>query len=232
MLCSLINNYKEEAIRANENLLAVVRKKRDLKWEAIALASRFWVHGKQEGGETIDGQSYLIGARVTSPLAIEMQLMIGVRARIRGDLPAARRYLEESLQYVPMYRSKPHETMTRSELGHIYRQAGDYSVAKEMYRQTIRAWSDLGHRAAVANQVECFAFIARAAGDAQRAVRLLGAAEALREDVDSIMTDYERPEYEHEVGELRKQVEEQAFANLWAEGRLLPLEKAIELAVG
>ncbi|MEN4042869.1 MAG: adenylate/guanylate cyclase domain-containing protein [Anaerolineaceae bacterium] len=223
-------NAYDEAKQANENLLAIARKNHDHHWEMTALALMSWLQGRLEG-EALVGQTYQKGIRVASPLAMEMQLMFGIQARIRGDLQAARDFLTESLQFVPIYRSKPHETMTRSELGHIYRQAGDYGAAKEVYRQTIRAWYDLGHRAAVANQLECFAFIARVEGEPLRAVRLLGAAEALREEVDAIMTDYERPEYEQEVSELRNLVDEQAFARLWTEGRLLPLEEAVKLAV-
>jgi hypothetical protein len=60
---------------------------------------------------------------------------------------------------------------------------------------------------------------------------LLGAAEVLREESDSIMTDYERPEYERELNALRSPMEEREFSRLWEEGRHLSMEEAIEIAV-
>lgn len=48
----------------------------------------------------------------------------------------------------------------------------------------------LGSPAAVANQMEYFAFIAVAEEEPQRAAKLLGAAEALRDKIQAAMTDH------------------------------------------
>ena len=64
-----------------------------------------------------------------------------------------------------------------------------------------------------------------------RAAKLLGAAEALREKIDSPMTDYERVEYEQSVARLRSMLAEAEFNALWAEGRSMTMEQAIQLAL-
>ena len=118
-----------------------------------------------------------------------------------------------------------------SEIGHIARMQGDVSQAREIYRQTILAFQELGNRPAVAHQLECFAFIALAEAEAQRAVQLLGAAEALREKIESPMTDFERSEYDQAVARLRLLLPEAEFNALWAEGRSLRREQAVRLAL-
>ncbi len=63
--------------------------------------------------------------------------------------------------------------MVKSELAHIDRREGNLEKAESAYRETILEWKRLGHRAAVAHQLECFASIAQTRGDGARAARLL-----------------------------------------------------------
>jgi len=60
----------------------------------------------------------------------------------------------------------------------------------------------------------------------------MGAAEALRETSDSPMTPQEHIEYANEVAGLRADMDEKAFVSLWAEGRSMTMEQAIEYALG
>ncbi len=92
-------------------------------------------------------------------------------------------------------------------------------------------WQDLGNRAAISNQLECFGFLAIADEEPQRAIWLFGAAEALRERINSMMTDYERIEYEQAITQLRIMVAPEEFSSLWAEGRSITMEQTIELAL-
>jgi hypothetical protein len=64
--------------------------------------------------------------------------------------------------------------MCQSELAHIERYQGHYGQALSMYRETIPVWQKLGHRAAIAHQLECLAMIARVTEQVQRAARLFG----------------------------------------------------------
>src|SRR5512143_3058229 len=108
--------------------------------------------------------------------------------------------------------------MVRSELAHIERYEGHYAQAEAMYRETIREWQRIGHRAAVAHQLECMASLAMQAEQPERAARLFGAAEALREKVRIPMTIPEREEYERTVASLRSGTDAAAVAAAWAEG--------------
>jgi non-specific serine/threonine protein kinase len=121
--------------------------------------------------------------------------------------------------------------MVRSEMAHMERLDGHPDKAEALYRETILEWKRLGHRAAVANQLECFAFIAKVHEQPEHAAKLLGAAEALRQLINIDMSKMERLEYERQVADLRANMDEKSFMSLWAEGRNMTMEQAIAYAL-
>lgn len=123
------------------------------------------------------------------------------------------------------------ELSAHSELGHALRRDGRIDEAEAEYRQTIRGWQRSGNRGAVANQLESFAFVAQARGQGERAVRLFGAAEALREVADARMTPPEREAYDAAILALRAEVDGEALDSAWAEGRRLTADAAVAFAV-
>lgn len=119
----------------------------------------------------------------------------------------------------------------QSMMAHTARQLGNFEEALALYRETIQEWQEIGHRGAVAHQLECFAFIARAKEEGERAAKLMSAAEALREASSSPRTPQERIEYDTELDSLRAGMDEKAFTSLWAEGHSMNMEQAIEYAL-
>ncbi|MBI3739611.1 MAG: hypothetical protein HY258_11240 [Chloroflexi bacterium] len=153
-------------------------------------------------------------------------------AKFKGDYDEARRRFAAC---DPMFREmgdKHRVNMIKSELAHIERYEGHHQKAKAMYRETILEWQRIGHRAAIAHQLECFAAIAKVEEQGQRAARLFGAAEALREKIDIPMTAMERVEYDREIADLRAGMDEKAFTAAWAEGRAMTMEQTIAYALG
>lgn len=158
-------------------------------------------------------------------------LALGMDERLRGHYDSAKKIFEEGKLAFRRVRSKYFVQVMSSELGHVERQQGNLTKAKSIYRQTIKGWQDLGNRAAVAHELECFGFLAIAEEEPESAVKLFGAAEALREKIQAPMTDYEHAEYDRMVVRLRSMLTETEFNSLWAEGRSLTMEQAIELAL-
>jgi tetratricopeptide (TPR) repeat protein len=158
-------------------------------------------------------------------------LGMGLAESIRGNYRAAQGLLEDALNVFRAARSTYFQLVVSSELGHVARHAGDIDQARRTYPETIRGWRDLGNRSAIAHQLECFAFIALAQEDPQHAIKLLGSAEALRDKIGAQMTDYEQIEYDEEVARLRLLLNGSDFTALWAEGRTLTMEQAIEVAL-
>ena len=147
------------------------------------------------------------------------------------DFDIARKKFNLAMQIMQELGSKRNVVMIQSDLAHILRYEGNYSGAMASYRGTIQEWQRIGHRAAVAHQLESIAFISKALEQADKALRLLGAAEALREKIGIDMTSQEREAYEKEVADLKVNMDEKEFTSLWTEGRSMTMGEAIELAV-
>lgn len=159
-------------------------------------------------------------------------LGIGLVAKYKGDYRFAR---ENFNNILPLFREMgdmQRVVIIQSEFGHMERYEGNIDKAEQAYRETIPEWQKFGHRSAVANQLESLAFIAIARKQGVRAVRLLGAAQALREKVNIQMSPFERIEYDKQVTELRNSMEEKSFLNLWSDGRLMTMEQAVQYALG
>src|SRR5258708_2843818 len=97
-------------------------------------------------------------------------LAISARSAVlRSDYQTARARFAESLPIAQQFGDAHRITMIESELAHMQRYEGHYQQAEAAYRDTIRAWQKLGHRAAIAHQLESFGFVARAQNQLSRA---------------------------------------------------------------
>ena len=151
---------------------------------------------------------------------------------LQKEFQKAREKFKIAMQTMQEIGSTRNVIMIKSDLAHILRQEGNYPEAILSYRETILEWKRMGHRSAVAHQLECLAFIAKAIEQVEKATKLLGAAEALRQRIEIDMTPPEREEYEKEVADLKGNLDTNEFASLWAEGRSMTMEQAIEFAIG
>jgi hypothetical protein len=142
---------------------------------------------------------------------------MGMAESDRGNYETAKKIFEDGVNIFKGMRNINFQLVLRSEIGHIERHTGNLLQAKSIYQETIKDWQVLGNRSAIAHQLECFGILAITEQQPQRAIKLFGAAEALRERIQSPMIDIELIETE--------------FNALWAEGRLMTMEQAIQLAL-
>jgi predicted ATPase/class 3 adenylate cyclase len=156
---------------------------------------------------------------------------LGMIARIQGRFDEAREHLTPLLAVLRNMGDQHRTNMILSDFAHMERLEGHHDIAESMYCETILEWQRLGHRAAVANQLECFAFIAKVHKQPERAIKLLGAAEKLREIIHIDMWDMERVEYDREVADLKTNTGEREFTSLWVEGKSMTMEQAIQFAL-
>ncbi len=172
--------------------------------------------------------------RREAPVSIQagMSLMgLGRSESEQGNYEDAIPLFEDALDVFNQLRIKNFQMAVKSQLGHIARYTGDLAGAKSIYRETIVGWQDIGNRGAIAHELEFFAAIAITEEEPQRALRLFGAAEALRERSNSPMTDFERIEYDQMVAHVRSLLDETNANLLWAEGRSMKMEQAIQLVL-
>jgi predicted ATPase/class 3 adenylate cyclase len=157
---------------------------------------------------------------------------LGNAAAQQGHYAEARARLAESETLFRQIGDRQMVNASISEQAHVERQLGNHAQAMALYAQTIKGWQELGHRAALAHELECCAFIACAQADGLRAARLFGAAEALRASANAPMAGQERGEYEQNLAALRGLLDAAALQAAWAEGRAMAPDEAVAYAVG
>jgi predicted ATPase/class 3 adenylate cyclase len=156
---------------------------------------------------------------------------LGVGTSLQGESAEAEAMYKESEALFRDVGDLHMANAVKSERAHVERRRGNYAPALDLYRETIKSWREFGQSAALAHELECIAFIAVAESQPDRAARLLGAAESIREDVSAAMTAFEQPEYEAAVAALKTQLDDHAYTSAWADGRTLTIDQALEIAL-
>ena len=90
------------------------------------------------------------------------------------------------------------------------------------------------NRVGIAECVAALAGIAGAEAQPERAARLFGAAEALREALNARVWPAERADYERNLAMARAQLgpgQEAAWEKAWQEGRAMSFEEALSCAL-
>ncbi len=195
--------------------------------------ARLYAHrGNETEKERYIGQLRALVSEMPNSFQVSMFLLgLGMDERMRGNYDSARKIFEQGREAFSQIHSKYFVMVMSSEQGHVERQKGNVTQARLIYRETIKGWQDLGNRAAIAHQLECFGFLAVAEEEPQAAVKLFGAAEALRDKIQAPMTDYERVEYDQAGVHVRSLLPEPEFSSLWVEGQSMTMEQAIEFAL-
>jgi len=148
--------------------------------------------------------------------------------RDRGDSTAARSLYEQSLAMFRELGDRRGIAGTLADLGSLAREEGDHSSAQSLYAESIRLFRELDHKRGIARLLECSACSAAAQLNAERSLRLAGAAAALRQDIGAPLTPAEQAKLESALKMARQVLTNTAAATAWLEGSALPVDKAIE----
>jgi hypothetical protein len=116
---------------------------------------------------------------------------------------------------------------TLADLGNLARDQRDNTTAYSLYRESITIFQELDHKRGIARLLECFACSAAAQFQAERALRLAGAAAALRQNIGAPLTSTEQIKLEASLEPARQAITNATGATAWLDGWTLPSEKAI-----
>jgi predicted ATPase/DNA-binding CsgD family transcriptional regulator len=154
---------------------------------------------------------------------------LGQLAQLRGDRAAARAYYEEALPSLRAIDAGPEIARCLSGLGRIALDQGDTALARQALTESLRRSRTHGVRLGIARSLAAFAELRAIEGDAAQAVKLGGAAAALREAIGQAPIAGARQE--QLLAPIRRKLGEQLVAQLWGEGRDMEPEAAIALAL-
>ena len=149
-------------------------------------------------------------------------------ARDQGDSAGARALYEQGLAIFRELGDRWGIAGTLADLGSLAREQGNYPTACSLYRESIRIFQELGHKRGIARLLECFACSAAVQLEAERSLRLAGAAAALRQNIGAPLTPAEQAKLEAGLHPARQALTTTAGEAAWLEGWALPAEKAIE----
>jgi tetratricopeptide (TPR) repeat protein len=149
-------------------------------------------------------------------------------ARDQGDSAAARALYEQGLAIFRDLGDRWGIAGTLADLGSLAREQGNYPTACPLYRESIRIFQELDHKRGIARLLEGFACLAAVQLEAERSLRLAGAAAALRQNIGAPLTPAEQAKLEAGLHPARQALTNTAGEAAWLEGWALPAEKAIE----
>jgi predicted ATPase len=148
--------------------------------------------------------------------------------RDQGDFTAARALYEEALAIFRELGDRWAMAGTLTDLGGLAREQRNYSAAYTLYRESMRLFRELEHKRGIARLLECFACSLAALGEAERSLRLAGAAAALRQNVGAPLTPTEQAKIEAILHPARQALTDAAGTTAWLEGWAMPVERAID----
>ena len=155
---------------------------------------------------------------------------LGQVAWRRGALEQAAVLVKESIELRQTLADVVGLAQSFGILGSIWKCQGDLGKALELFQASLDRYQRLG---ALSGMLDCFEAVAevmdRQTQD-EAAVRLLGAASALRVQTGIPLAPVEQGMVRQLEGELRAQVGAARFATLWAEGEAMTFDEVVALA--
>ncbi len=114
---------------------------------------------------------------------------------------------------------------TLADLGNLEREQGKNAEAHAHYCESLKIFQDLSHKRGIARVMECFAGAAAAESQPARALRLAGAAAALRQSIGATLSPQEQVKLEAHLSVARQALSNDEGAKEWLAGWATPIEK-------
>lgn len=232
-------SFQGDMARAEELLaegIATARERGDAVTTSAGLLRLGWNAGQRGAhrqaeallNEVLIHAAAIEDARIAAAVTGMALANLGLVARWQGDLDTARTRHEQSLQV-----SRAHDytlglIRSLSDLGSVARDAGDFTGAVACYRECLALLGDRGDLRVAGDVLEGAGTIAAAWNLPEQAARLLGAAEAMREQSGITLVDpIDRAAYERAVAAVCTALGEASFQTARTIGRGLSLASAI-----
>ena len=154
---------------------------------------------------------------------------LGHVAQIEGDYARAQRLHEESLPGFQRYggEKSPIAAEAFQSLGETRLAQGDPAGARAHLAQALAQYQEMGDRKGISWCLAGLAGVAVIDDEPQRAARLWGAGEALRQSLGGRYAPAARATHERLMATAREQLGEGAFNAAWAEGARMTMEQAV-----
>lgn len=198
----------------------------------VAGALAFW-QSDQDAAQALTEEALAIRRELGDRQSIALSLIhVGTDKWVfERDYTTARTLYEESLAIYRELDSKIGIAYVRLNLGNLALEQGEYSVAYPLLKEGLAILRDAKDLWAINFALDSLAGIAAGQGQSERALRLAGASEALRESAGILLPPVWQAWVERLLEPARKMLDKEGCAVAWAEGRAMNLEQAVAFAL-
>ena len=191
-----------------------------------------WFSGDLSAAQALYEESLALDQEIGNKWGIALALNnLGNIAWSRGDMAAAQVLHEESLARAREIGDQQGIALSLNNLGNVAWRRGDTTLTRGLYKESLVLRREIGEKWAIVSSLAGLAVVAGAAGQPERAARLVGAAQALREVLGTILDPADQALYDAAVAAARAGLSAEAFEAAWAEGQAMPLEEAVAYAL-
>jgi predicted ATPase/DNA-binding SARP family transcriptional activator len=195
------------------------------------LGQMAYEQGDYAGARPLWEESLTLERQLGNPAGIAASLgSLGMLADSEGDRDSAWSYLQECLALYRELGDQPGMSHALTNLGNVACRRGDFAAAEPLYVESLVIGRRLGNLPKIAHGLEGLAAVAGGRGQALRAARVLGAAQALREATGCPLPPAGQREHEAQSAALREVTGGTEFDAAFAVGRAMTWEQAFQYA--
>jgi predicted ATPase len=152
-------------------------------------------------------------------------------AHEQGEDAVARALYEQSLTIFRELGDKWGIAGCLVDLGNLARDHRDYQTSRSQYAESMKLFQELGQKRGMARLLDCLACSAALQSKPERALRLAGAAAAMRRVLGAPLPLAEQARLEKTLDQARQSVSPTIVAAAWMDGWTMPADKAIRDAL-
>ncbi len=225
----------EQATAFYEQALVLYRELDDsngIARQLVFLGRMAGFRGDYERARTLAEQGLTLQRELGNKWGVSVALFfLAEFAYLQDDHAQAMALLEESVALCREIGNMWAVGRRLTRLGQVAHAQGNSERALALIKEGLVACRQAKDYPGIAWSLTASAGIARVQGELVWATRLLGAVEALREVRGAGLSPFYRVDYERNVAELRTLLDQATYAKVWAEGRAMTMEQAIDYAL-
>lgn len=148
-----------------------------------------------------------------------------------GDLEDAKRRFEEALSLHRQIGDEYCTALINMYLGEMVCDQGDFSASREHLAKALNGFLTLENKGAVTAALRRIGWLAARSEQHERAARLLGFSEHLRDSLDAFISTHDQRRMNEVIESLRASVDPQLIDEWWKLGADMKMDRAIEQAL-
>ncbi len=158
-------------------------------------------------------------------------LRLGIICQVRGQSDEAESLLLQAISELRELGDKAYIAFALMYLGRLHLNKGSATRAHQELQESLVLFREVEALYFIPYLLDSFSFLLSALGSAQRAARLFGATQALRDKFGTPLPPVHHKEHESYLTSTRTQLDDATFNVAWNAGRVMTLDQAIEFAL-